>query len=101
MNSFWMIPLLVGLSILLPNIHADTLIQNLEGGMEIEITYPEEIVDGREGFISILVKNNGWEDKQDISFVFSSYSYFTLDPFGISIVTKKLISSFDIFNLLI
>ena len=67
-----MIPLLVGLSILLPNIHADTLIQNLEGGMDIEITYPEEIVVGREGVISILVKNNGWEDKQDISFVFSS-----------------------------
>lgn len=72
MNSLWMIPLLVGLSILLPNIHADTLIQNLEGGMDIEITYPEEIVVGREGVISILVKNNGWEDKQDISFVFSS-----------------------------
>ena len=40
--------------------------------MDIEITYPEEIVVGREGIISILVKNNGWEDKQDISFVFSS-----------------------------
>lgn len=72
MNLLWMIPLLVGLFILLPNIHADTLIQNLEGGMDVEITYPEEIVVGREGVISILVKNNGWEDKQDISFVFSS-----------------------------
>lgn len=66
-----MIPLLIGLFILLPNIHAETLTQNLEGGMDIEITYPEEMVVGREGNISILVKNNGWEDKQDISFVFS------------------------------
>ena len=65
------IPFLLGLFVLLPNIHAETLTQNLEGGMDVEITYPDEIVVGREGVISILVKNNGWEEKQDVAFVFS------------------------------
>ena len=36
--------------------------------MDLEISYPDEIVVGRDGIISILIKNNGWEDKQDISF---------------------------------
>ena len=56
---------------MIPSIHGETLVQNLEGGMDIEITYPDEIVVGREGIISILVKNNGWEEKQNISFEFS------------------------------
>ena len=71
MNPIWIIPLLVGLFVILPNIYADTITQNLEGGMDIEITYPDEVVVGREGIVSFLVKNNGWEDKQDIAFVFS------------------------------
>ncbi|MHA7733501.1 COG1361 family protein [Nitrosopumilus sp. S6] len=71
MNQFWIVPFLVGLFFLIPSIHAETLVQNLEGGMNIEITHPDEIVVGREGIISILVKNNGWEEKQDISFEFS------------------------------
>lgn len=41
---------------------------SVEGGINIEITYPDGLVAGREGTVSILVKNNGWEDKQDISF---------------------------------
>ncbi|WP_425340048.1 hypothetical protein [Nitrosopumilus ureiphilus] len=56
---------------LFPEIYAETITQNLEGGMDIQITYPEEIVSGREGVISILIKNNGWENKEDISFGFS------------------------------
>lgn len=71
MKVLWAIPFLVGLSVLLPNVYAETLTQNLEGGMDVEITYPDEIVVGREGVISFLVKNNGWEEKQDISFIFS------------------------------
>lgn len=35
--------------------------------MDIEITYPESTVMGREFSISIFVENNGWEDKKDIS----------------------------------
>ena len=65
-------PLLVCLFFLLPNSYAATITQNLEGGMDVEITYPNEIITGREYSISVLIKNNGWEDKQDISLVFSS-----------------------------
>ena len=71
MNFLWIFPVLVGLLVLIPSVHAETLVQNLEGGMDIEITYPDEIVVGREGVVSILVKNNGWEEKQDIAFAFS------------------------------
>lgn len=71
MKFLWVIPLLIGVFILFPNIHAETITQNLEGGMDIQITYPEEIVVGREGVISILIKNNGWENKENISFGFS------------------------------
>ena len=56
MNLLWMIPLLIGLVALLPNIHAETITHSLEGGMDIEITYPNEMVSGREGVISILGK---------------------------------------------
>ena len=63
MNRFWMVPFLVGLFFMIPSIHGETLVQNLEGGMDIEITHPNEIVVGRDGIISILVKNNGWEEK--------------------------------------
>ena len=70
MKLLWMIPLVIGLFVLLPNINAETIKQNLEGGMDIEITYPDEVVIGREGIISVLIKNNGWEDKEDIMFVF-------------------------------
>lgn len=71
-NLFWLVPLLIGLFTLLPGVHAEKIIHNLDGGMDIEITYTKEIVAGREGNLSFLVKNNGWEDKQDISLVFSS-----------------------------
>lgn len=44
---------------------------SVEGGVEIQITYPDGLVAGRDGTVSILVRNNGWEDKQDISFAIS------------------------------
>lgn len=82
MNQIWIIPIVLGLFILLPSIHAETITQNFEGGMDIEITYPDDIVIGREGIISILVQNNGWEDKQDVvfDFTFSETSEFILEP---------------------
>ena len=90
MNLLWVIPLLIGLIVLIPNVHAETIIQNLEGGMDIEITYPDEIIVGREGIISILVKNNGWEDKQDVSFVFSSQDNALSVGSSNSIIVDKL-----------
>ncbi len=38
----------------------------MEGGMDIEITYPSKAVIDRTISISFLVENNGWEDKQDV-----------------------------------
>jgi len=72
MNFLWIAPLLLCFFFLVPNSYAEIITQNLEGGMDIEITYPEEILAGREYNISVLIKNNGWEDKQDISLIFSS-----------------------------
>ena len=82
MKQIWIIPIVLGLSVLLPSIHAETITQNFEGGMDVEITYPDDIVKGREGIISILVQNNGWEDKQDIVFDFTSSetSEFIVEP---------------------
>ena len=72
MNIIWVILFLIGFSILLPSTHAETITQNMEGGVDVNITYPNEIIAGREGIISILIKNNGWEDKRDIVFTFSN-----------------------------
>ena len=72
MHVIWLISILIGFSFLMPNIYGEKITQNLDGGMDVEITYSDEIVIGRDGILSILVKNNGWEDKQDISFQFSS-----------------------------
>ena len=89
-NLVWLIPLLIGFFILLPNVHAEKIMQNLDGGMDIEITYTKEIVVGREGNLSVLVKNNGWEDKQDISLVFSSQNNAIDTEKSGSITIKKL-----------
>ena len=49
-----------------------TISQTMEGSMDLKITHPDSVVAGREFTVSILVENNGWEDKQDISFNFSN-----------------------------
>ena len=91
MKFLWLIPLVIGVSVLVPNIYAETITQNLEGGMDVQITYPEEIVVGREGVISILVKNNGWENKENISFgiSLSAIPGLTIEPSD-SITLEKL-----------
>ena len=82
MNPLWFVSLLAVFLVLVLDAQAETETVGVEGGMEVEITYPGEIVAGREGVVSILVKNNGWEDKQDISFVFSlpDVPSITVDP---------------------
>ena len=69
MNLYYFLALLVLLPI---PVYAEQISQSMEGSMDIKIDYPEEVVAGRTFSVSILVTNNGWEDKQDISFVFSS-----------------------------
>lgn len=62
-----LLALLLALS---PAAHAETMTRSFEGGMDLEITYPASLVAGREGTVSILVTNNGWEEKRDISLDF-------------------------------
>ena len=49
-----------------------TVAQTMGGSMDLKITHPDSVVAGREFTISILIENNGWEDKQNISFYFSN-----------------------------
>ncbi len=55
----------------MPSAQATIIKQTMEGGMDIQITYPDSTVIGRTVSISFLVENNGWEDKQDVIFIFS------------------------------
>ena len=89
MNSLLAVLCFVGLVTLISNIYAEKVTQNFEGGMDLEILYSDEIVAGREGIISILIKNNGWEDKQNISILFSSTdNSFILDRNNTIIIEK-------------
>ena len=72
MNLLWILPILAATFLLIPNVDAEILKENFEGGMEVEITYPEEVIVGRDGIISVLVQNNGWEEKHEILFIFST-----------------------------
>ncbi len=58
--------------VLISNAEAETTNQTMEGGMDVEITYPSKAIIDRTISISFLVKNNGWEDKQEVVFVFGS-----------------------------
>ncbi len=63
--------------VIIPMAYASTIKQTMEAGMDIEITYPDTVVIGRTITISFLIKNNGWEDKQDVVFSFSPNSAIT------------------------
>ena len=56
----------------LPSVEAETIKQTMEGSMDLQIIYPESVVIGRTFSVSILLENNGWEDKQDISLSISN-----------------------------
>ena len=54
-----------------PWISAESIKQTMDGGMDIEITYPSTVVIGRDFGISFLIQNNGWEDKEKVMFLFN------------------------------
>jgi hypothetical protein len=60
----------LGLS-LLPSVEAETIKQTMEAGMDIQISFPDTAVLDRTFSVSVLVENNGWEDKQDVIFTFN------------------------------
>lgn len=51
---------------------AATIKQVMDGSMDVAITYPDSVISGREFAVSVLIQNNGWEDKQDIQFTLAS-----------------------------
>lgn len=82
----WVVPVFVVAVFASTGAFAQTINQTMEGSMDVEITHPGEAIIGRETSISVLIKNNGWEDKQDISFRFSSQDEkIVADPVEISI----------------
>ena len=58
--------------IILPVAYGETIKRSMEAGMDVSITYPDTVISGQMFSISILVENNGWEDKQNIEFKFDS-----------------------------
>ena len=72
MRGFFVFLALVFMITIIPYSHAETLKQSMEGGMDLEITYPDYVMKERIFSISILLQNNGWENKQDISFKLSN-----------------------------
>ena len=71
MNIFKLAPVLVlifcCIATSVPLVYAETLTQTFDGGMDLEITYPNSVIIGRTFSVSIHLENNGWENKQDIS----------------------------------
>ena len=43
-----------------PLVYAETLTQTFDGGMDLEITYPNSVIIGRTFSVSIHLENNGW-----------------------------------------
>ena len=91
MKTFTMLSFLIAISVsgLIPIVSAETIKQTMEGGMDVQITYPESVVVGRDFSISFLIQNNGWEDKQDINFHFETGEAILLN-------TKQDITGFSI-----
>lgn len=82
--------LLLGFFVLISSVYGETVNQSMEGSMDIQITHPDEVIVGRIASISVLIKNNGWEDKQDISFIFTSQDNSMIPVLDNSITIKKL-----------
>ena len=62
MKGFFVLLALAFIISIMPYSHAETLKQSMEGGMDLEITYPESVMIDRVFSISILLQNNGWEN---------------------------------------
>ena len=56
----------------IPIVHAEDVAETFEGGMDLQITYPESVMIGRIFSVAIHLENNGWENKQDISFTITN-----------------------------
>jgi len=68
--SYLLLPLLF--TIYFSSAEAETIKQTMEGSMDLQVTHPESSIVGRTFSISVLIENNGWEDKQDISLIITN-----------------------------
>lgn len=48
---------------------AATIKQTMDGAMDLTIEYPDSVISGQDFAISVFVQNNGWEDKQAVTFM--------------------------------
>ena len=62
--------ILVCMAAMLQGAAAEVREVGMEGGVRVEIAYPESVILGEIFAVTILVENGGWEDKQDITFEF-------------------------------
>ena len=53
---------------------AATIKQTMDGAVDLAIEYPDSVIAGRDFTITVFVQNNGWEDKQAVSFGVDSQS---------------------------
>jgi len=80
----------------IPMVNAEDVTETFEGGMDLQITYPESVIIGRTFSVSIHLENNGWENKQDISFAITNpdFAFKTLGDETITIEELTTTSSF-------
>ena len=80
----------------LPMVYAEDVTETFEGGMDLQITYPESVMIGRIFSVAIYLENNGWENKQDISFTISNpdFAFKSLGDETITIEELTTSSSF-------
>ena len=100
MNILKLLPVFVlilsSFGIPIPMVNAEDVTETFEGGMDLQITYPESVIIGRTFSVSIHLENNGWENKQDISFAITNpdFAFKTLGDETITIEELTTTSSF-------
>ena len=80
----------VVLIVSISNAQAATITQTMEGSMDLKIIHPDSVPVGRIFSISLLIENNGWEDKQDISLTVSNEDGSIIPKDNNEIIIEKL-----------
>jgi hypothetical protein len=78
-------------------VYAEDVTETFEGGMDLQITYPESVMIGRIFSVVIHLENNGWENKQDISFAISNPD-FAFKSLGDEIITIEELTTSSSFG---
>ena len=81
----------------IPMVNAEDVTETFEGGMDLQITYPESVMIGRTFSVSIHLENNGWENKQDISFAITNPD-FTFKILGDDTITIEELTTTSSFG---